>query len=74
MIESAIFQGIYKLVLVLIGLIIARAMLYSFDRAIQNAPPTKFMDWYDKASSRDRGIYYAARMVAIFLAVAIAVS
>lgn len=78
MLESALAQGLFKLALLVVGLVVARIGLAWLDSSMKrlNALGTGnslFADWYKKASSTDKAIYYAARIAAVFLAVAIAI-
>lgn len=77
MIESAILQGLFKLCLLIVGLVAARITLMWLDRAIEKSflqsGRSRFQDWYARASSQEKGIYYAARIAAVFIAVALVV-
>ena len=78
MLESAVMQGLFKLVLLVLGLIVARVGLAWLDSSIERLDRvgngnSRFREWYRKASTTDKAIYYAARIAAVFLAVAIAI-
>lgn len=79
MITSIIVQAVFKLTMLVLGILLARAALLWFDLGLNKYAKRRsgevpaFIAWYRNASTTDRAIYYAARNVGIFLAVAIVI-
>ena len=71
MLEAAILQGSFKLVLALIGFTMARICLYWMDKFLV---PEKFTLWLENANDNAKAIYYGARIIAIALLIGLALS
>lgn len=71
MLETALLQGSYKLILALIGLMMGRLCLYWFDKYFLSKIFTK---WLDDANDEAKAIYYGSRFMAVCLLVGLALS
>ena len=71
MLEAAFLQGTFKLVLALIGFLMARICLYWMDK---HFVPQKFILWLEEADDISKAVYYGARIIAIALLIGLALS
>ena len=71
MLEAAILQGSFKLVLALVGFIMARICLYWMDKYLV---PQKFTLWLENADDFSKAVYFGARIIAIALLIGLALS
>lgn len=71
MFETAILEGLFKLSLALLGLILARLLLIWMDR---NLVSNQFREWLEKANDQARATYYSGRLIAVCLLVGLALS
>jgi len=69
-IDMAIHQGGFKLVLALLGLIMCRVALISMDIIA----PRNFKDWLKNADHQSKAIYYGSRLICVGIIVGSAVS
>ncbi len=71
MLEQAILQGLFKIILVLIGLVMGRLCLYWFDKYFLSE---KFTKWLEGATDEAKAMYYGSRFMAVCLLVGLALS
>lgn len=71
MLEAAFLQGSFKLVLALIGFLMARICLYWMDK---HFVPKKFTLWLEEANDISKAVYFGARIIAIALLIGLALS
>lgn len=71
MLEAAILQGLFKLSLALIGLIMARLSAGWMDKYLV---PSEFKKWLKESSDEARALYYGLRMLALCILVGLAIS
>lgn len=69
--EAVIIQGLFKIALALIGIIMGRATLLWFDYWLVGS---KFTNWLDKASDIAKGVYYGARFIGVAIIIGCAIS
>jgi hypothetical protein len=71
MIEAAFLQGLFKLSLALIGLIMARLCAGWMDKYLV---PPEFETWLKGSGDEARALYYGLRMLALCLLVGLSLS
>ena len=71
MFEAAILQGLFKLTLAMLGLIMLRISSVWMDKYLV---PSEFKNWLEKSSDEARALYYGLRMLALCLLVGLALS
>ena len=70
MIEQALAQGVFKLCLAVIAVMVSLALLRWMDRRLSKLQPGSFFSrWRENASSEALGVYYGARVIAVCLLV-----
>lgn len=72
MLESAIAQGMFKLLLGLIGVLLGRATLMWMDGALHHRE-NEFSIWLDSADDKAKAIYYGSRLVFVGLIIGAAI-
>jgi hypothetical protein len=70
MIESAILQALFKLVIAIIGVLAARGTLIWMDRRLG----TGFKEALDNADANHKLVYFAARIIAVCIVIGLALS
>ena len=71
MLEQALLQGSYKIILAMIGLMMGRLCLYWFDKYFLSV---NFTQWLENANDEAKAIYYGSRFMAVCLLVGLALS
>lgn len=71
MFEAIIIQGLFKLTIAIIGVVIARLTLVWMDRFYIDS---KFNKWLEATSDENKISYYGYRLIAVMLLVGLALS
>ena len=68
--EGIIAEGLFKLTLALIGILLGRATLIWFDYWLGDS---NFTRWLDKAQDNAKSIYYAGRFIGVSIIIGCAI-
>ena len=71
MLEVALLQGSFKLILALIGFVMARLCLYWMDKHFLSE---NFISWLEETNDISKAVYYGARIIAVALLIGLALS
>lgn len=73
MLDSAIAQGLFKLLLGVTGIILGRVTLMWMDLYV-NKNVSNFSTWLGKADDHAKALYYAGRLIFVGLIIGAAIS
>lgn len=71
--EGMILQGLFKIFLAIFGILAGRLTLTWMDKTVDNSE-SNFSTWLRNANDQTKGIYYGARIIAICIVIAGAIS
>lgn len=73
MLEIAVTQGLFKLFLGLMGVLLGRATLMWMDNVIGEHNESSFSIWLHGAEDSAKAIYYAGRLIFVSIIIAAAI-